>query len=159
MEQIQNVTIKPVGFVRSPRTGRSDDFWGSVESIVELDATRFSGESVAGLDAFSHLEIIFVLHEIAEGEVETTARHPRNNPHWPRVGIFAQRGARRPNRIAVSRCELLEVDGLRLKVRGLDAIDGTPVVDIKPYMREFAPLGETSQPQWATEIMTDYYAL
>ena len=90
-------------------------------------------------------------------KVETGARHPRGNADWPLVGIFAQRGKNRPNRIGVSRCRLLRTDGLDLHVQGLDAVDGTPVLDIKPYMAEFGPQGPTHQPAWATEIMRDYY--
>ena len=66
---------------------------------------------------------------------------PRGNPAWPLVGILAQRARARPNRIGVSTCELLGVDGLTVRVRGLDAIDGTPVLDLKPYIVEFAPRG------------------
>lgn len=148
--------VEPIGVVHSPRSGRDDDYWGSVESTIVLDE-RFSPEAFTGLEAFSHLEVVFLLHEIAESEIEQTARRPRNNPAWPRVGIFAQRGAKRPNRIGVSRCRLLRVDGRTLYVRGLDAIEGSPVLDVKPYMREFAPGAGVQQPRWATEIMTHYY--
>ena len=90
-------------------------------------------------------------------KIETGARHPRGNTDWPRVGIFAQRGKNRPNRIGVSRCRLIKTDGLDLHIQGLDAVDGTPVLDIKPYMSEFGPQGDTTQPDWATTIMRDYY--
>ena len=149
-------TIEPIGIVHSARTGRGDDNWGSVESTIELDG-RFSVDALRGLDAFSHVEVVFVLHEIDESEIEYAARHPRNRAEWPEVGIFAQRGAKRPNRIGVSRCRVLRIDGRTLHVRGLDAIDGTPVVDIKPYMREFGPQGDVRQPAWADEIMARYY--
>ncbi|APR80815.1 Hypothetical protein A7982_06162 [Minicystis rosea] len=124
--------------------------------MIELDA-RFGAESLAGLDAFSHLEIVFVFDRVRESAIETGARHPRERTDWPLVGIFAQRGKARPNRLGVSRCRLLHVEGTRLHVEGLDAIDGTPVLDIKPYLREFAPLGEVTQPAWASELMADYY--
>jgi tRNA (Thr-GGU) A37 N-methylase len=90
--------------------------------------------------------------------VQTAARHPRGNTEWPKVGIFAQRAKMRPNRIGVTTCRLLEVDGLTLRVQGLDAIDGTPVVDLKPYMREFGPRGDVRQPQWSTELMAGYWS-
>ncbi len=151
------IALEPVAIVHSPRTDRSDDDWGSVESTIELD-DRFSPEALTGLDEFSHIEVVFILHGIDESEVETKARHPRNNPNWPKLGIFAQRGAGRPNRIGVSRCSLLRVEGRTLHVRGLDANDGSPVLDIKPYMREFGP-GEVRQPQWVTELMERYYRI
>ena len=73
------------------------------------------------------------------------------------VGIFAQRGKNRPNRLGVSVCELLGVDGLCVTVRGLDALDGTPVLDLKPVLREFLPRGTVQQPAWASELMARYY--
>jgi tRNA-Thr(GGU) m(6)t(6)A37 methyltransferase TsaA len=150
--------VEPIGVVHSPRVGRKDDDWGSVESTIELDETRFTAEALAGIEAFSHLEVVFLFHEIDTTDVELTARHPRNNPAWPKVGIFAQRGSRRPNRLGVSRCTLVRVEGLTLHVRALDAIDGTPVLDIKPYMKEFSPLGDVRQPEWASSLMERYYA-
>lgn len=154
---VQTISSIPIATVRSPRTDRTDVEWGGVESVIELDPAQFTEEALQGLSDFSHLEIVYHMHGIPEGQITTSARRPRENPQWPRVGIFAQRGAKRPNRIGVSRCTLLSVDGLRIQVRGLDAIDGTPVLDIKPYMREFGPLGEVRQPQWAGEVMQRYY--
>jgi tRNA (Thr-GGU) A37 N-methylase len=81
------------------------------------------------------------------------ARHPRGNRSWPRVEIFAQRASSRPNRLGTTICELLAVHGLDVRVRGLCAIDGTPVLDIKPHMREFAPRGPVRQPRWVSELM------
>lgn len=97
------------------------------------------------------------MHGVAERDVETRARHPRNNSDWPMVGIFAQRPKARPNRLGLSRCRIVSVDGLLVTVQALDAIDGTPVIDIKPYMQEYGPLGEIQQPAWATELMTRYF--
>jgi tRNA (Thr-GGU) A37 N-methylase len=102
-------------------------------------------------------QVVFLFHLVDPANVQTAARHPRNNPDWPLVGIFAQRGKNRPNRLGVSRCAVEKVEGLDVHVSGLDAIDGTPVLDIKPYMAEFAPAGPTRQPEWATELMKNYY--
>jgi tRNA (adenine37-N6)-methyltransferase len=82
---------------------------------------------------------------------------PRGNPDWPMVGIFAQRGRNRPNRIGVSVCRIVKVDGTRLEVEGLDAIDGTPVLDIKPVLKGFLPRGKVREPDWASSIMADYW--
>ena len=94
---------------------------------------------------------------VTDDQVVTGARHPRGNKDWPKVGIFAQRGKNRPNRIGVTVCDIVAVDGLTLEVRGLDAIDGTPVLDLKPVMAGFAPRGEHREPEWAREIMKDYW--
>ena len=74
-----------------------------------------------------------------------------------RVGILAQRAKSRPNRIGVTLCELVSVDGLALRVRGLDAIDGTPVLDVKPYFSAFGPRGRVREPTWVHELMRDYW--
>jgi tRNA-Thr(GGU) m(6)t(6)A37 methyltransferase TsaA len=150
--------IRPIGVVRSSRNELTDDYWGAVTSLIEFDSSRLSEESILGLEDFSHLEVIYFLHQVNDDEVETGARHPRNRTDWPRVGILAQRAKRRPNRIGISRCELLSVAGLHLTVRGLDAVNGTPVLDVKPYFREFAPRSAVRQPEWVAELMRDYYA-
>jgi tRNA-Thr(GGU) m(6)t(6)A37 methyltransferase TsaA len=151
-------TMEAIGVVRSPMTDPTDDRWGGIESTIELDAARFTADALVGLDAFSHCEIVFALDQIDPATIAFGRRRPRNAPQWPQVGIFAQRGARRPNRIGVTTCTIVAVDGLRLIVRRLDALDGTPVLDIKPYMREFGPDTGTHQPVWATEVMEQYYA-
>jgi len=156
-EQLKEIVIRPIGVVRSPRGMAEDDHWGGVIAEIMLDGSHFSAEALAGLDTFSHIEIVFVMHQVAAEEIEVGTRHPRGRRDWPRVGIFAQRARMRPNRIGVSCCRLLAVDGLNITVQGLDAIDGTPVIDIKPYMVEFGPIGETFQPAWATELMEHYY--
>jgi tRNA (Thr-GGU) A37 N-methylase len=96
--------------------------------------------------------------ERRQNKTASTARHPRNNPAWPMVGIFAQRGKNRQNWIGSTICRVLSVEGKVLCVAELDAIDGTPVLDIKPVMREFLPRETTVQPAWVSELMRDYWA-
>jgi tRNA-Thr(GGU) m(6)t(6)A37 methyltransferase TsaA len=148
--------MEPVAHVRGGRSDAVDDSWDSEEAIVEL-TDAYAPDALAGLDAFSHVEIIFVFDRVPAEKIETTARRPRGNPDWPVVGIFAQRGKNRPNRIGVTVCALLGVDGASLRVRGLDAIDGTPVLDIKPVMAEFLPRGDLRQPAWSHNLMRAYW--
>jgi tRNA-Thr(GGU) m(6)t(6)A37 methyltransferase TsaA len=148
--------VQPIGVVRSPRKDLADDFWGKVDAEIVL-AEGLPDEALAGLADFSHVEVIFLMDRVDPAKVETGARHPRERMDWPLVGIFAQRGKARPNRIGLTRGTIQKVDGRALTVRGLDAMDGTPVLDIKPWMKEFAPIGATRQPAWATELMADYY--
>lgn len=154
---MHSLELVSIGIVRSPRADRTDVEWGGVESVIELDAAQFAPDALRGLEDFSHAEIVYFMHGIPEWQIATGLRRPRENSNWPLVGIFAQRGAKRPNRIGVSRCRVVAVEGLTLRVRGLDAIDGTPVIDIKPYMREFGPIGEVSQPTWASAVMERYF--
>ena len=125
-------------------------------SVIEL-AEGFEEESLAGLEAFSHVEVLYVFHLVTADKIVTSARHPRNNPAWPRIGIFAQRGKNRPNRIGLTTCRIVAVDGRSVDVEGLDAIDGTPVLDIKPVMVEFLPRGDVRQPDWSHELMQGYW--
>jgi tRNA-Thr(GGU) m(6)t(6)A37 methyltransferase TsaA len=150
------IPVQPVAFVRGGRPAPEDDQWGRERALIVL-ADHLPEEALMGLDAFSHAEIIFHFHLVPEAKVETAARHPRGNPDWPRAGIFAQRGKNRPNRIGVSVCRILSVKGREIEVQGLDAIDATPILDIKPVMREFLPRGEIRQPDWAGELMKDYW--
>ena len=150
------LNLDPIGRVVGGRGEPVDDDWGDVEAVIRLDE-RFGPEALAGLDAFSHLEVVYAFHLVEAAAVEHGARHPRGNADWPRVGIFAQRGKDRPNRLGVSRCELLRVDGTAVRVRGLDAVDGTPVLDLKPWMAELGPRGDVRQPAWASELMRGYW--
>ena len=148
--------VTPVAHVRGERTRPEDDNWGAERATIVLE-DGFLPEALFGLDAFSHAEIIFQFHLVPDGKIETGARRPRGNPDWPLVGIFAQRGKNRPNRIGVTVCRIVSVSGREINVEGLDAIAGTPVLDIKPVMREFLPRGEILQPDWSRELMRDYW--
>ena len=150
------ITLEPVGWVRGGRSDPVDDNWDSEQAVIEL-APAFPEGALAGLETFSHAEIIFFFNRVPESKIETGARHPRGNTAWPQVGIFAQRGKNRPNRLGLCTCRIISLAGRSLRVQGLDAIDGTPVLDIKPVMREFLPRGPVSQPEWATELMQGYW--
>jgi tRNA-Thr(GGU) m(6)t(6)A37 methyltransferase TsaA len=153
---MQSIEVKPVARVRNSRDAVKDDDWGGVVSEITL-VDGYEPDCLDGIEAFSHAEIIFHFDRVDEAAIVSGARHPRNNPAWPKVGIFAQRGKNRPNRIGLCTVRILERRGSTLVVAGLDAVDGTPVMDIKPVMREFEPQGELVQPQWATELMQRYW--
>lgn len=150
-------TVRPIGVVRSPVKEPADDCWGGILATIELDPNQFTPDSTAGLADYSHVEIVFLLDRITPESIVTGARHPRNRSDWPLVGVFAQRTRNRPNRIGITVCRLEGVDGLKIRVRELDAIDGTPVLDVKPYMAGFAPAGEVREPAWAKELMAGYF--
>jgi len=153
----EQIAVTPVGVVHSKITAPADDIWGGVVATIELDGNRFSHESLLGLEEFSHVVVLFYFHQVADNTVITGSRHPRGRTAWPKAGIFAQRGRNRPNKIGLTTCRLLGVEGTFITVANLDAIDGTPVLDIKPYIAEFGPRGEVKQPAWATELMAGYF--
>ncbi len=151
------ITLDPIGWVRGGRAAPEDDAWDAERARIELDTTRFGPEALLGLDSFSHAEIVFHFDRLPEDQISTGARRPRGNPDWPLTGIFAQRGRNRPNRLGVSVCRVVRIEGTVLHVAGLDAIDGTPVLDIKPVMSGFLPHGTLREPDWARAIMQDYW--
>ncbi len=148
--------IKPIAYVRNSRTEIKDDQWGSIVSEIEL-VDDLNGSSLDGIGDFSHLEIIFYFDKVADDKIQYEARHPRNNKEFPMVGIFAQRGKNRPNKLGLTTVELLEHHHKKLIVKHLDAIDGTPIIDIKPVMKEFLPHREVKQPEWSKKLMEDYW--
>ena len=150
------IELEPIGYVRAVRPHAEDDFWGGEEATITLVA-GFTADALQGLSEFSHAEIIFLFHEVEPSKVVAGARHPRNNKNWPVVGIFAQRGKNRPNRIGTTICRVLRCEGTSLVVAELDAIDGAPVLDIKPVLAEFLPRERVVQPQWSRELMRQYW--
>jgi len=138
-------SVRKIGVVRSPvQDFIPGDGWGDVVSEVVLE-TQYT-DALDGLDEFSHAVIVFFLHRVA-GVVQMKT-HPKGRADMPYIGIFALCTPRRPNPIGITVVEILERDENRLVVRGLDAIDGTPVLDIKPYM----PQGDASVPEWVDRL-------
>ena len=153
----KEIATWPIGIVHGGRAEASDDAWDTVESRIELDPAQFTAEAIAGLSEFSHVEVLYHFHKVAPATIVTGARHPRGNTNWPKVGIFAQRGKNRPNRIGATICALISVDGLTLRVCGLDAIDGTPVLDVKPWAAVYDAVEDARVPAWFTELMRGYF--
>jgi tRNA (adenine37-N6)-methyltransferase len=150
-------SVEPIAYVSSTRRIPLDDNWDAEESSIALVA-GYTPESLAGLTAFSHVEVLYLFHQVEPRDIVAGARYPRGNHNWPLTGIFAQRGRNRPNRLGSTVCRLTKVEGSIVSVSGLDAMDGTPVLDIKPVMREFLPRGKVVQPQWSTELMRKYWS-
>jgi len=148
--------FEPVGIVRSDRTEMSAGHWANVESRIEIDPLYVKG--LAGLSEFSHVVVIFHLHKIPPFDpVKQIARNPRGMENLDPVGVFAQRTKFRPNPIGVTAVELLAVDDRGVTVRGLDALDGTPVLDIKPYIPGFERKDNVRLPAWVDKMMDGYF--
>ena len=145
-----------IGIVHNHRHNLDDDNWGNVESEIVLDES-FPAESLDSIETFSHAEIVFVFDQVAHDKDIYMSRHPRGNKAWPRVGIFAQRNKDRPNHLGLTIVRIIRRGERSLFVRGLDAVNGTPILDIKPVFIEFLPREEIHQPQWSHELMKDYW--
>lgn len=149
-------TIEPIAYVKNNRKKTEDDFWGEVISEIII-SDKISSESIKGIDQFSHLEIIYYFHLADLTKITISATHPRDNKKFPKVGIFAQRKKARPNLLGSTIVKLLKSEKNVLTVKGLDAVDGTPVIDIKPVIKEFLPSENITQPEWVSELMKNYW--
>lgn len=143
-----------IGKVESPIKEPVDVNWGNVISEIVLDQEYAPG--LLGLEQFSHLIVLTVLHMAEYKPEKHLRRRPQDREDMPLLGIFAQRARHRPNRIGVTSVEIIEVNERRVKVRALDAVDGTPVIDIKPYVPVYDRKDATI-PEWMDKMMKDYF--
>lgn len=149
------IHIKPVAFVKNSRSEAVDDHWGTVTSEIVL-ADHIPTDAFDHIEEFSHLEIIYYFDKVPPASIVYSVR-PRGNPAFPVMGIFAQRKKDRPNAIGLTTVQLIRHEGRSIRVQYLDAIDGTPVLDIKPVFKEFTPQGEIRQPEWVRDLMKQYW--
>lgn len=151
----QEITIKSIGHVRCGVREPRDENWGDILARIELHR-EYSG-ALAGLADFSHALVICYLHRAVYKASEHLQRRPRGDAGLPKVGIFSQRVKDRPNPLGVTAVEIVGVGNDYLEVRGLDAIDTTPVVDIKPYFPQFDQISDARVPDWVNRLMQGYF--
>jgi tRNA-Thr(GGU) m(6)t(6)A37 methyltransferase TsaA len=147
--------MEPIAFVHSDRKEPIDDNWNEIQSYIEL-TPEYTDDSLAGLQDFSHIEIIYYFHKVDKSKIICKSEHPRENVMWPRVGIFSQRKKARPNLIGATIAKIIKIEGKKIYLSSFDAIDGTPVLDIKPVFTEYLPK-EVTQPKWVSELMDKYW--
>jgi tRNA (Thr-GGU) A37 N-methylase len=150
------LAVRPVAVVRNCRTEAIDNQWNSITSTIEL-LDDVPVASLTGLETFSHIEILFLADRASDVPPAPWSRRPRGNPEWPEVGIFAQRNKDRPNRLLSSIATIVAVSERTVTVTGLDAIDGTPVLDIKPVFSWSGPQGLLVTPQWSDDLGERYF--
>ena len=149
------LNIEVIGKVISPVKAGVDEGWGDVVSEIRLKERYAPG--LVGLNEFSHVLVVFYMHKSTFEEGDHLQRRPQGRQYMPYIGIFAQRAKHRPNPIGVTAVELLVVRGNIITVRGLDAIDGTPVLDVKPYFPVYDCRIEARTPGWVDELMRGYF--
>jgi tRNA (Thr-GGU) A37 N-methylase len=149
--------IPQIATVVGGHTTVHDDYQGGVDAIIRLDP-EYPAETLQGLEAFSHVEVVWKMTHARPEDIELHARSPRNNPNWPATGTFAHRNHRRPDQIGISRPRLLRVDGRDIHVTDLDAVDGTPVLALLPWFEEMGPRGPVHEPAWVKEMLPNYWA-
>ena len=147
VEGLSPITLKAIGIVRSEIKQPVRRDYAKVVSEIVIDSSLT--EALDGLDEFSHIIVLYWMHQATSGKVPLKV-HPRGKPELPLVGLFATRSPNRPNPIGKATVRLLQCQDNILRVEGLDAIDGTPVIDIKPYIPRYDSAANTTEPQWIT---------
>lgn len=149
------IKFNSIGTVYSPVREGVDSNWGEVISEINLNDELRDG--LKGLENFSHAIIIYLLHKSTFDPKQDIQRKPQGREDMPMVGIFSQRAKHRPNPIGITAVEIVSVEENCLKVKGLDAIDGTPVLDIKPYYPVYDMKKDATTPEWVDILMKEYF--
>jgi tRNA-Thr(GGU) m(6)t(6)A37 methyltransferase TsaA len=152
---MQTVEITPIGVVKTDVAEPTDDNWGKIISEIEVQAELAPG--LQGLTDWSHVVVIYLMHTAEFDVGKHLVRRPRERDDMPELGIFAQRARHRPNKIGITAVKLLGVEGNIVRVKGLDAINGTPVLDIKPYAPVYDGVTEPLVPGWFIRLMQGYF--
>jgi tRNA-Thr(GGU) m(6)t(6)A37 methyltransferase TsaA len=145
------ITIHPVGYVRNDINTPADDIWSKVISEIHINADLQDG--LQGLADWSHVVVIFRMHETQFEPDKHLVRRPRERDDMPHLGIFAQRARHHPNMIGITAVRLLGIEANIVRVKGLDAINKTPVLDIKPYAPIYDGVTQPLVPAWFVRLM------
>jgi len=146
---------RAIATVRNGRASTADADWGALESALEMAPDCAAG--LTGLETWSHVIVVFAMHLDPDAESAALVRRPRGRADMPLLGVFAQRGRMRPNPIGVTTVPIVRLEPGRLIVRGLDALDGTPVLDLKPWAAAFDQPRDPREPAWFAELMHGYF--
>lgn len=147
-EQPPGMKLKAIGTVRNDVKELVRHGWREVVSDIVMDSSLT--EALDGLEQFSHLIVLYWMHRLTPGRKLPLKTHPMGKPELPLMGRFATRSPSRPNPVGQATVRLLERRGNILKVKGLDAVDGTPVIDIKPYIPGYDSADDAKAPRWTT---------
>ena len=142
-----NMSLIPIGTVRSPLKEPTYERLNLKEIISDIIIDESLTEALNGLEGFSHIIVLYWMH-LATREKKRLKTHPMGRQDVPPQGLFATRSPNRPNPLGKTTVRLLERKGNVLRVQGLDAIDGTPVIDIKPYMPGYDSATDATTPDW-----------
>ena len=147
INELPGMTLKAIGIVRSEVKQPSMQGYKGIVSDIVIDSSLT--EALDNLEEFSHIIVLYWMHQVA-GSKSPAKVHPMGRPEVPAVGLFATRSPNRPNPVGKATVRLLKRRGNILKVEGLDAIDGTPVIDIKPYLPGYDSATDARVPSWIT---------
>ena len=146
---LDEIPIKPIGIVKSPFT---EHFGGPRRTtIAKVVINQEHSQALEGIGEYSHLIVIFWMHKMTHNQKNILKIHPRGREDLPIVGVLASRGKTRPNPIGLAVVELLDVNDNILNVKGLDAYNDSPVLDVKPY-DHYDVKNDIKVPSWWIKI-------
>ncbi len=144
---MKEINLKTIGFVKNnvkqPRFGNFGD------EVSEIIVDEKFTEALNGIDDYSHVIIVYWMDKVKDSVI---THRPQGNPNVPVVGIFSCRCPQRPNPIAITTVKLIEHEGNKIKVKGLDILDGTPIIDIKPYWPQYDKVEDGKIPDWVNKL-------
>lgn len=144
---MQLIRLKPIGFVKNKV--KKPRFGGFANEISEIILKKKFTNALNGIEDYSHVLVIYWMDKVKNYVI---SHRPQGNPGVPVVGIFACRCPARPNPIAVSTVKLMKRKENKIKVKGLDVLDGTPVLDIKPYWPQYDKVKNEKIPDWVNKL-------
>ena len=151
---MNDIIMQPIGYVKNNVQDKKDVSWGEDSSTISLYEEFHGG--LKGLEEFSHVIILYYLDKANYDKDKHLQRRPQNREDMPLVGIFSQRGKDRPNKIGMTSVQIEKVNVDSITVKGLDAIDGTLILDIKPYYPVYDKK-DAKVPEWVTRLMEHYF--
>lgn len=151
---MNDIIMQPIGYVKNNVQDKKDVSWGEDSSTISLYEEFHGG--LKGLEEFSHVIILYYLDKANYDKDKHLQRRPQNREDMPLVGIFSQRGKDRPNKIGMTSVQIEKVNVDSITVKGLDAIDGTLILDIKPYYPVYDKKA-AKVPEWVTRLMEHYF--
>lgn len=152
---MMKIELDSIGLVKNNIENKKDNNWGSDVSKIILDEQYEHG--LTGLSDFSHLIVIYYLDKADFNMEKHLVRRPQGREDMPMVGIFSQRAKDRPNPIGITSVEILNINKNIITIKGLDAINNTPVIDIKPYYPMYDCKNNAVIPQWVIRLMEHYF--
>ncbi|MDP2718209.1 MAG: tRNA (N6-threonylcarbamoyladenosine(37)-N6)-methyltransferase TrmO [Dehalococcoidia bacterium] len=147
----EEINIKPIGVVRNAIKNKEHHGWNKIKS--EITVNKKFVPCLDGLQEFSHIIVFFWLHQVTPEERATKRARPLRQSDIPEMGIFAWHSSRRPNPIGMTIVKLHKIEGDKVTVQGLDAIEGTPVLDLRPYLEKYYHVDNLKEPPWVNEVM------
>jgi tRNA-Thr(GGU) m(6)t(6)A37 methyltransferase TsaA len=147
----QKIVLNPVGYVKTSAVG---DEIKDKSKVAQVVIRKDLEEGLEGLTEFSHVFVLFYLNQITPRQNGILKVHPRGRMDLPLLGVFATRTMLRPNPIGLTLVELLKVEGNIITVKGLDAYNGTPVLDVKPY-DTWDMVENTKVPSWWRKLQEE----